>query len=507
MHAGRRFTALCPGFAAIVLVAASLALGTPPFAVAETPGFFGIQPGTTIKAQVDLTLGEPLRRLSAKELAYEYRPVSTDSESSRIVVTFDDDTLAVARIDAYVALPFPPDAARARFGTRILVLDRDDGGREEIYYPQLQALVSASRAPGVPVVAVSFLSPRWVGRVFASRAWAKLDANAADQDARTEADKAVLVDPDGAAGYVAQGRCLLAAGNVDEAVVRFTAAASARHGQAERYAAHVWLARVATDHRPSTERALAEWQRAVAEAPPARRTEAMRLHAAYLRAQKRNDEAARQLTSALQIDATDIAVRRALVDLYWDTNQFAKALPLVAELAARTEAEHQKAHATDLFRHAYCLKEAGRVDEALASYDKFLALHGPSAGALNNIGVILLERGAPDAASERFRAGLSVNRESQTLNVNLTRALLNAGLHREALQHAETAAAAVPQDSARQLQVARCYGALKKKKEALLWLRRAVAAGLRDRSALTSDTYFRGLQDNDDFQALLAQTR
>ena len=53
--------------------------------------------------------------------------------------------------------------------------------------------------------------------------------------------------------------------------------------------------------------------------------------------------------------------------------------------------------------------------------------------------------------------------------------------------------------------VARVWGALKNKKDALLWVQRAVEAGFADRQALASDPTLDTVRDERAFRRLLQQ--
>ena len=55
--------------------------------------------------------------------------------------------------------------------------------------------------------------------------------------------------------------------------------------------------------------------------------------------------------------------------------------------------------------------------------------------------------------------------------------------------------------------LARCWGGLGKRSQALDWVRKAIAAGFRDRKALTSDPRLAALQKDAEFKKLLEQVR
>jgi hypothetical protein len=62
-----------------------------------------------------------------------------------------------------------------------------------------------------------------------------------------------------------------------------------------------------------------------------------------------------------------------------------------------------------------------------------------------------------------------------------------------------------PDDPQTLFTIAQSWGGLKKKKETLLWLRRAVGAGFKDRSQLTTDARLAFVQNNGDFKKLLLE--
>ncbi len=73
-----------------------VAMLAPLAAAGEAPVFFGIRPGTTTKAEVDLSLGEP---------------VSRSAPASRFSFPYPNVCEAAAEVAEYLA---PPEAAEAR---------------------------------------------------------------------------------------------------------------------------------------------------------------------------------------------------------------------------------------------------------------------------------------------------------------------------------------------------------------------------------------------------------
>jgi tetratricopeptide (TPR) repeat protein len=472
---------------------------------AVVPAYFGIQPGAATKAQVELLRGEPLRRLSDKELLYEYAPARGDNDSARLVVSFDPDSLLVARIDVYLKAPTLAEPLRERFGTRILSRDREDGGREELFFPQLQGLIFASRAADAPAVAVSFLGRRTLGRLYAERADAMMARNELEE-ARTEADKAVAIDPDGGEGYLAQGRYFLAQKHWDEAIVRFTAASTAKYGADDRYRGRLAVARIYAENKSFPDRAATEFQAAIAAAPPNLRAQAFIAYGRFLDGQKKPDEAIAEYQKAVDADRNSLAASEALANALWTKQDHARALPVYQALSQHADkTPTYSGAALAHFRYAYALQETGKPQEAIAPYQKLLGNGEFKPNALNNLGVIAENAKNWSAAVDYYQQAVQAAPTVARYNLNLAQALNGAGRFADAERQGQTALKLKADDGETLFTIAQSWAGLKKKKETLIWLRRAVDAGFKNRSRLTGDTYLAFIQNDGDFKKLLLQ--
>lgn len=476
------------------------------------PTYYDIQPGVSTRAQVELRHGEPRGRVTPDALIYEYAPPRGDADSERVVITFDPDTQKVMRVDAYLKTLLPGSAFREKFGTRIAARQRADGSHEEFFYPQLQALIYGESSEDVPesdapVVAVSFISPRTLAAVFVRRFDEALERKAYEE-ARTEADKTVAVDPAGGEGYNLQGRLFAALGESEEALVRFTAAANSAGsgGQYDRYMAHLLMADLYTNQLKDMERAGGAYISAVAAAPLTARAEARLKYARFLKSQGMKEESMAELHKAADADLNSNAeARRTLAETYWDQGDYAVALPQYEALSRLADAAPDKAgNSAVYYRYGVALKRAGKTAEAIDAYEKAHKADPKQIATLTELAVLYREEGRePEKVVTLYREALALNKDDVAANRGLTEALFDAGRTDEARQQAQATLTLEPDDAATMFTLARCYAAQKDKKSALLWLQRAVDAGFADREALMADPSLELIREDRGFKRLL----
>ena len=472
----------------------------------QVPVYFGLQPGSATKAEVDLTLGEPRSR--GEDAVYEYAPPPGVSDTDRVTVTFFPDTMRVARLDVYLKAPLAAEPLRPTFGNRVMRRDRPEGGQEEIFYPRLHALLFDSRANDAYASAISYLSPRFVADLYVDRFNESRRAGR-PEEARTEADKAVIVDPDYARGYTAQGLWLESKENYDEAIVRYIAGTNARYSPQARVRAHVHLGRLYWSRKGWPDKAQAELERAVALAPGLAFAHVS--YGQFLEKHERADEALACFTRAIELDPADIDARIGAANVHWTKKEFAKARPHLEAAAGWLESPAGTSAAAELsftvhFRLAYCLGEAKEPARALELYTRAARVHPRNTALINNVASAYVDLGRPEEAVRKCRDGLALAPDDFFLNKTMGTALLALGRFEDALRHHEAALAARPDDRWQVFNVARAWAALHKKKEALAWLDKAVTTGLRCRSELLSDPHFEWLRKNGDFKKLLART-
>ncbi len=495
----------------ILLLGAFVPLSMAASGNADVPAFLNIVPGVTTKAEVDLTFGDPLKKPAADGDEFEYSPPVEATIFERIVIAYNRDTKQVARLDAYFKTPHSAGSVRTemQLGKRILSLDRPAGGVEEIYYPKCHALIFNSKTAAAPVAGVSYFSTRYLADVFVARAENYLRSKQYTE-AGDEADKAVVVDPDYARGYLAQGWYYQSQKNYDEAITRFLAAANARYSSLSKGQAHSELGLMYWKQKNLLDKAQAEFQQAVGTAPDYYFT-----HLAYgrfLRARKQEDQALTELTRGVELDPKGQDTRLELASFLYEKKDFALAIPHYEWLSQWVESEAASDRDAGFrsrihFEYAYALAEAGKQDRAIDAYQLALKRNPQYAAALNNIGVLYRKQKDPSKAEEFFRSGLKVDSKHFLLNRNLAEALLEKGLAEEAGRQAEFTLTLKPDDAWTMIDVARCWAVRGKKKQALEWIGKAAAAGYRDAGQLANDSYLESLRSNGDFKKILLGMR
>jgi tetratricopeptide (TPR) repeat protein len=471
------------------------------------PKYFDITPGTSTKAEVDLNLGEPLRKL--EDQVYEYAAPRDVSDTSKVTVSFFPDTKQVARLDVYLKSPLPADTLRQQFGNRVIVRDRTGGEVEEIFYPKIHALILRSRSSQESLSAVSYLSPRYLADLYVER-FNSLQREKRFDDAQTEADKAVLVDPDYARGYVAQGTWYQSQKNYEEAIVRFSAAANSKYSSRARATAHARLGSLYSRDRILSEKAEPEFKRAISLAPDL--DEAHYLYGQFLVARERKDDALAHMVAAVELNPENMPARIALADNYYQREGFDKALPHYEVLSRWVESQDPEERdnrfkAEVHFRNGYCAARKGDARAAIDAYTRAIQKNPGFTNAYNNRGRQHLTLGDYATAIDDFRAGLKIDVKHKLLNQNLGTALLESGRLDEARRQLELSLGLDQSNAGVLLELARCWGAFGKKKQTLHYLQQAIAAGYKDRTRLTSDRYLALVQKDGDFKKMLAQVQ
>ena len=470
---------------------------------AQVGTFANIRPGASMKAEVDLSLGEPVRKL--EDNVYEYAAPRAMADTARVVASFFPDSRQVSRLDVYVKVPLDPELLRSQFGTRVLSRSRDGGQTEELYYPKLNALILDASRAAAPVTAISYLSPRLMADVFAARAQ-KLRSEKRFDEAQTEADKAVLVDPDYALGYLQQGDAWLDAKNENEAIVSFIAAAKARYSARYKAAAHTRLG-IIYSRRKWADKAAVEFQQAVAVAPDL--DEAHGRYGEFLREQKQPDQAAAELSTAVRLNSGNIRAHNELAALYYARSQFVQALPHSAvvsrwaETPASTNSDASKAEWH--YRYGVCLSRQKQSVEAIEVLRKAVQRNPRMIAAWLQLAQEQAAARDFPKALESLQSGLQTNPQDLQLNRALGSTLLESGQADAARRQMEATLRLQPNDPAQRFDLGRCWAALGKKKQALHWIQEAVSAGFKDRARLTSDRFLAPLQKDGDFKKILQQ--
>jgi tetratricopeptide (TPR) repeat protein len=503
MHKRTVFRRLC----LVALTAFVLASPRAAAAQAQVAPFLTIVPGTTTKAEVDLAFGDPRRRVSPSQEIYEYSPPRGTEDAAHIEVTFFPDTRTVARVNVYFKAPVAADPLRERIGGARVVSRPHPPGVEELYYPRLHGLIVTGSTPDAQALAFGYLSQRYLASVYVERFDSHLAAKNFDA-ALVEAEKAAVVDPDGAQGYLAQARYYEAIGNLDEALAHYTTAGNAKTGQREKYRAALALASLYERYRKANDRAETELKRALSLGFRAEAAEAHVLYGEFLARQKKPEDARSEFQRALEIDPASLTAHSALGAVRWDAKEYKEALAnyeAIAKAPVRQGAPPDPARGMALYRYGFTLADAGRPDEALAAFQQSLAANGPQSENRYQMGLIYSRKNDHVRAIAEFREALKTASTDPGVNASLTGSLIASGLAADALKQAELTLKLAPQDARRMLDVARAYGLLKRKKETLDYAKRAIASGLTDRVALTTDPALAQIQGDGDYKKLIAQ--
>jgi tetratricopeptide (TPR) repeat protein len=475
-------------------------------AQAQTGVYSNIQPGSSLKAEVDLNLGEPLRKLG--EHVYEYAPPRGVPDTQRVVATFFADTRKVSRLDVYLQAPADPEMLRSEFGTRVMARNRDDGKFEELFFPKLHAVIFAGMGDSAPVTAIGYISPRLMADYFAERVQDLLREKRYDE-AQTEADKAVLVAPDYARGYIEQGECWIGRKNYNEAIVSLIAGTNAEYPPKYVAIAHARLATLYWREKNWTDKARPEFLKALTLA--SNLDEAHFRYGEFLQAQKQTNEAIAELETAVQLNSRNAEARAALGALYRSQPDYAKALPHYAELSRWVESGElswsDRDKAIVLYHYGVSLRKTNRVQEAVEALRKALQRNPKLVAGWAQLGYAYELGGDFAKAIDSYRSGLNLDLKHFGLNHGLGVALLESGQSDAAWRQMESTLRLKPGDAVARFDMARCWGAMGKKKQTIYWAEQAVAAGYNNRARLTSDPFLAKVQKNGDFKKILEQIR
>jgi tetratricopeptide (TPR) repeat protein len=421
-----------------------------------------------------------------------------------VVVTFFPDTRQVALLDVYLKTPLIPDLLRSQFGTRIMVREREAGVTEELYYPKLQSLSVTKKDNTELVGSVGYVSPRLIADAFVERS-RKLRSEKNFSEAQTEADKAVLVDPDYARSYLEQGYCLSGLKSESEALVSYVAAANARYGPQDISLAHTEVAMQFWKTKNWLDSVPTEFQQAIAAAPDL--DEPHMHYAEFLLEQKKADQAQTELAAAVRLNPGNMEARTLLADYLFGRSQFAEALPQYGALSAWAETPQantaDNAKAELHLRYGTCLSRTQKSADAIAALLKAVQRNASLTAAWSLLGSEYRKSKDFEKAMGSYRSGIKVNPQDFDLNQGLGNALLESGQSDAARRQMEETLRLRPNDAMQRFYLARCWAALNKKKEAISWIQQAIAAGLKDRALLTGDPFLQSLQKDGDFKKLL----
>lgn len=502
----------------------------PRFAAQVVP-FLSLRAGTSSLADVERVLGAPVRQI--KPDVFEYAAPAGSAGASmdiqKIQIEYFSESHLLARIDAWLVTPVLAADVRSRFGLPVLTQTRKDGQREELFFPQLMGVITSLDQPDV-VLAMSYLAPATLANVYCDLSQQAIRERRY-ADAKEPADNAVLVDPDYARAFLAQGIHFYYLKEFDEAMVRFVAATRAKYPARKVAHAHAWLAAVYWLKKSQPEPARAEFVKALAIAPD---FDLLFLeYGRFLKAQKELDAAVNALVKASELGQaqgqtqTANEARMELAILLVGRKASGQALPYLTQLAAWVDGGGKSSvsilNADYIYAYyGYALATVrgernlmlGGADpetqKVIAAYEKAVHLETKAAWVYAALGSEYEDSSEWAKAEAMYRRGLVLDARHLGLNQKLANVLVEAGHYEAALRQAEVVLAMAPNDVERMMTMARAYGLLKREQEAMSWLRKAGAAGYRAqyrRSILLEEGVFDDWLSEDELQRLLPGRR
>lgn len=498
-----------------------------PRLAAQVVPFLTVRAGTSSLAEVERVLGAPLRQI--KPDLYEYAaPAGASADIQKIQVEYFSTSSGerlVARLDAWLGAPLLVADLRARFGQAVLTQNRKDGQRELLFFPQLVGVITSIDQPDV-ALAMSYLAPVTLANVYCDLSQQAIRERRY-AEAKEPADNAVLVDPDYARAFLAQGIHFYYMKEFEEAMVRFVAATRAKYPARKVAHAHAWLAAVYWMKKSQPEPARAEFVKALAIAPD---FDLLYLeYGRFLKAQKEGDAALKAFEKASELGQaqgqtlTMNEARMELAMLLVGRKASDKALPYLSQLATWADGGG-KASAAILnadYIYAYygytlAAVRGGRnlllggddaeTQKVIAAYEKAVRLETKAPWVYAALGSEYEDSSEWAKAETMYRRGLSLDAKHLGLNQKLADVLVEAGQYEAALRQAELVLAMAPNDAERMMTMARAYGWLKRGQEAVSWLRKAGAAGYRAqyrRSILLEEGVFDDWLSEDELRRLL----
>jgi len=176
----------------------------------------------------------------------------------------------------------------------------------------------------------------------------------------------------------------------------------------------------------------------------------------------------------------------------------------IAEFQRAVEVD--PAYAAAQFNLGYAYQRRDRIDDAIAQYKKALQLEPGNVLGLNNLGVLYDKKGLYDEAIATYEQALRIDPANATVQGNLA----NARKDKATIQEREARIAdarketdARPKDPRAAYNLARVYAALDMKEQALEWLSKALGLGFDDIGFLRDDPALAGLKNDPRLTRLL----
>lgn len=441
----------------------------------ETPSFLGLTPGVTSRAAIDLQL-EYIGVLP-DENAHEYHPPPQVTDVARVIISYFEDTAIMARLDVHIKQPLAVEGLRSRFGHLLLSRSRQDGGNEEIYYPAMQALVFYGDDTMAPVSslsrvsAISYLSPRYLADINLDR-FNELKKKGAIADAKLEADKAILIAPDYARGYLGLGIYFEQMKNFDSALDAYRTAAKSGDGLASKARAMAYLGTLTSRYKKDDKAAEAIFKQGLQIW--SLDAEINQNYGWFLWLKKRDKEAIPLLYKAFELDIYHAQQWLKSANNHYNKKNYQHAADFYQLLTAwfdknnATQAEPKLRADTNRF-YSYSLAQLKKYPEAINQNRKTLTL-------LPDDFIMLRELG---------------------FNLMVT------GQYPEALNKLQKAQAMFPKNPWMMVMMARIHASMGQQKKAFQWLAAAIKAGYKNKSFLEQDEFLASIRGKRQFNKLI----
>ena len=175
-------------------------------------------------------------------------------------------------------------------------------------------------------------------------------------------------------------------------------------------------------------------------------------------------------------------------------------------------AEFQKALALDPKYTAahlnlgYAYDRQGRPEEAMSQYQKIIALEPGNLFAHNNLGVLYDKKGLYTEAIKEFEQVIQIDPTNATARENLENAKRSKGIvqeREERFAQAKKEVEARPDDPRAAYNLGRIFASYGKKEQAFEWLAKALELGFDDVKFLKDDPALVPLKDDPRFMGLL----
>jgi tetratricopeptide (TPR) repeat protein len=225
--------------------------------------YYGLVPGQSTKADVELLLGDPIE---TRMDVYAYSPPAEALDASRVEARYLKELRVLQWIDVIFRKPLLVAEVTAHAGRRVLV-EREANWRWEFYTPSFLALGSAGAADGAAMFVdrLRYVMPQMVADAFIRRG-ERAEADKKTDDAMTEYEKAAKIDAKYALPYLKLGMVYERAGLKDKALLHYTAATEAAYPTRAKAEGHYRAGRLHDQDR-RYDMALKAFQRAVAQDP------------------------------------------------------------------------------------------------------------------------------------------------------------------------------------------------------------------------------------------------